>query len=102
MKSLVPKNNIISIILKLIVIVSAIIFAFYAAFGFIYNWQFAKGMNYPYFFLNRDSPAGAVGVIDELPNLGVIWWILILIAFLILVRIIYLLIAERIYMKKHK
>ena len=59
-------------------------YTIFAAIGYVCNWQFVKGQNYPYFFLNWGSPAGAFGFCDELPYLGVVWWILILLGFLLL------------------
>ena len=53
-------------------------------------------MNYPYFFLNWGSEAGAFGFSDSLPFMGPVWWILILLAFLIIVGFVYLLIADAI------
>ncbi|MCR5053232.1 MAG: Pr6Pr family membrane protein, partial [Lachnospiraceae bacterium] len=41
-----------------LVIIPPILYAIYAGIGFVYNWQFAPGFNYPYFFLNWGSPAG--------------------------------------------
>ena len=60
------------------VIVPPILYAVYAGIGYVRNWQFAEGYNYPYFFLNWGSPAGAFGFTDELPYMGCAWWILAL------------------------
>lgn len=77
-----------------LVIIPPIIYAIYAGIGYALNWQFAEGINYPYFFLNWGSPAGAFGFSDELPFMGCAWWILALLIFLILVGFLYLVIAD--------
>ena len=69
------------------VIVPPILYAIYAGIGYVQNWQFAEGYNYPYFFLNRGSPAGAFGFTDELPYMGCAWWILALFCALLIVGI---------------
>ena len=71
-------------------------YAVYAGIGYIAGWQFLEGINYPYFFLNWGSPAGAFGFTSEgLPYMGVVWWILALLLFLILVGYLYLRILNR-------
>ena len=67
------------------VIIPPMLYAIYAGIGYVCGWEFSPGHNYPYFFLNWGSPAGAFGFIERLPFLGCVWWILILCAFLILV-----------------
>ncbi len=64
--------------------------------GYVNGWQFAEGANYPYFFLNWGSEAGAFGFSRNLPFLGSAWWILALLIFLIIVGFVYLLIADSI------
>ncbi len=78
----------------LTVIIPPIIYAVYAGIGYVQNWQFAEGINYPYFFLNWGSPAGAFGFTNELPFMGCAWWILALLIFLIVVGFLYLLIVD--------
>ncbi len=86
------------------VIIPPILYAIYAGIGYIANWDFALGLNYPYFFLNWGSPAGAFGFSNELPFMGTGWWIIALILFLILIGYVYLLIADCIkrFAKKNK
>ncbi len=67
-----------------------LVYAVFAGIGYIQNWQFAPGINYPYFFLNWGSPAGAFGFSKELPFMGCAWWILFLLVLLILVGLLYL------------
>ena len=76
------------------VIVPPILYAIYAGIGYVRNWQFADGYNYPYFFLNWGSPAGAFGFTDELPYMGSAWWILALFCALLITGMLYLLILD--------
>lgn len=69
-------------------------YVIFASVAFINNWQFARGVNYPYFFLNWGSPAGAFGFSDELPFMGCVWWILLLLIALIFVGLLYLWILD--------
>ncbi len=64
------------------VIIPPLLYAIYAGIGYVKGWEFASGANYPYFFLNWGSPAGAFGFSNELPFLGTVWWILLLLLFL--------------------
>lgn len=72
------------------------IYAVYAGIGYACGWEFTEGSNYPYFFLNWGSPAGAFGFSNELPFMGCVWWIIVLMALLILVGYGYLFILDRI------
>lgn len=86
----------------LYVVIPPILYAVYAGIGYALNWQFAEGINYPYFFLNWGSKAGAFGFTGELPFMGSAWWILALLLFLIAVGYAYLAIADRMIEKKSK
>lgn len=81
------------------VIIPPILYAIYAGIGYVKGWQFAEGINYPYFFLNWGSKAGAFGFTNELPFMGSAWWILVLLVFLILVALCYLAITNLIRRK---
>ena len=76
------------------VIVPPAAYAIYAGTGYALRWEFAEGINYPYFFLNWGSPAGAFGFSDKLPFMGTMWWIFALLIFLIAVGYVYLLIIN--------
>ncbi len=65
-------------------------YAVYAGIGYVAGWEFSKGKNYPYFFLNWGSPAGTFGFTKELPFMGCGWWILALLILLIAVGYVYL------------
>ena len=85
------------------VIVPPILYAIYAGIGYLQGWEFAPGYNYPYFFLNWGSPAGAFGFSKEIPFMGVAWWILAIMIFLLMIGYLYLKILDGIknaYKKK--
>lgn len=69
-------------------------YVIYAGIGHACGWEFSKGANYPYFFLNWGSPAGAFGFTGELPYMGCVWWIGLLLIGLLLVGAAYLLILK--------
>lgn len=76
------------------VIIPPLLYAVYAGIAYIKGWEFSDGINYPYFFLNWGSPAGAFGFSKELPFMGTVWWIISLFLFLILIGFLYLKIAR--------
>lgn len=75
-------------------------YALYAGIGYAAGWEFSRGKNYPYFFLNWGSPAGAFGFTKELPFMGCVWWIIALLIFLILTGRLYLFILDLIRKKQ--
>ena len=76
------------------VIIPPLLYALYAGIGYVSGWEFSDGINYPYFFLNWGSPAGAFGFTGELPFMGTFWWIVLLFMFLIGVGHCYLALAD--------
>lgn len=80
-----------SLFLKTIIVIAAV--------GYVLNWQFAPGINYPYFFLNWGSPAGAFGFCDTLPFMGVMYYVLIMLFFLLMVGRLYIFVAKKIFSK---
>ena len=86
----IPRKSVIWVLLP------PLLYVIYAGIGFVRGWDFARGQNYPFFFLNWGSPAGAFGFTDKLPYLGCVWWILILLLFLLAVGWGYLALADRI------
>ena len=84
-----------------LVMIPPLLYAIYAATGFVNGWEFSKGKNYPYFFLNWSSPAGAFGFSDELPFMGCAWWIIAILLFLLGIGYFYLRILD-ILKKKQK
>ena len=72
------------------VTIPPLLYAVYAGIGYVSGWEFIKGANYPYFFLNWGSPAGAFGFVKGLPFMGCVWWILAILIFLIAVGLLYL------------
>lgn len=75
-------------------IIPPILYLIYASIGYVQNWDFGSGINYPYFFLNWGSKTHAFGFTNELPFMGVVWWMLLLFILIILVGIIYLYILD--------
>ena len=67
----------------------------FAGVGYALNWEFDYGgVNYPYFFLNWGSPAGAFGFSSEVPYMGVVYYVLILLAFVIGIGALYIWLAK--------
>lgn len=83
------------------VIIPPILYAIYAGVGYVKGWEFAEGTNYPYFFLNWGSEAGAWGFSSSLPFMGSAWWILALLIFLIIVGFIYLKVVDLLRKSSH-
>lgn len=75
------------------VLIPPVYYLCFASLGYILNWQFAPGINYPYFFLNWGSPAGAFGFCDTLPYMGVMYYVLIMLVALLLFGRLYIAIA---------
>ena len=76
------------------VTIPPILYAIYAGIAYVNGWDFATGVNYPYFFLNWGSPAGVFGFSNELPFIGTGWWILVILIFLIVIGLVYLFTAR--------
>ena len=67
----------------------------FAGIGYALNWDFGYGgQNYPYFFLNWGSPAGAFGFSSESPYIGVVYYVLILLVFVIGIGALYIWLAK--------
>lgn len=62
----------------------------FAGIGFALNWDFLDGLNYPYYFLNWGSPAGAFGFSKESPYIGVVYYVLILLAIVIGIGLLFM------------
>ena len=81
------------------VLIPPLLYVIYAAIGFVRGWQFSKGVNYPYFFLNWESPAGAFGFTEGPPFMGCGWWILSLMLLLLLTGWLYLTLGQAVCKK---
>lgn len=81
------------------IVIPPLLYAIYAGIGFALNWKFSSGTNYPYFFLNWGSEAGAFGFSSNLPFMGVVYWILILLIGLIGVGLLYVFIVNKLRKK---
>lgn len=77
------------------VVIPPIAYVLFAAYGYTQNWAFTPSTNYPYFFLNWGSPAGAFGFCDGLPIMGCMWWILLLLSLFLLTALGYLALLNR-------
>lgn len=77
------------------VLLQPLAYVIYATVAFIAGWEFLPGRNYPYFFLNWNSPAGAFGFSKELPFMGCVWWLILLTLLILGVGLIYVLILNR-------
>lgn len=74
----------------LFVTIPPLVYVIYAGIGYVRNWQFGPGFNFPYFFLNWGHPIGVMGFSRQFPFMGTIWWILFLLVFLLAVGRLYL------------
>lgn len=72
------------------VIIPPLYYLGFASVGYVLHWPFGPGLNYPYFFLNWGSPAGAFGFCDVLPYMGVMYYVLIMLVSLLLVGRLYI------------
>ena len=79
----------------LYVVIPPLLYVVYAGIGYAANWKFSNNANYPYFFLNWGSKAGAFGFSSDLPFIGVVWWIILLLGLLIGVGNLYLFILSK-------
>ena len=92
--SAIPRRNV------FLVTIPPAAYAVYAGIGYLAGWEFSDGANYPYFFLNWGSRAGAFGFTDELPYMGCVWWIIAIFLFLIIIGAVYLLIVDGLKARK--
>ena len=84
------------------VLIPPFLYVIYAAIGFVRGWEFSAGINYPYFFLNWGSPAGAFGFAEGPPFMGCGWWILSLMLLLLLTGWLYLAVAQAAAKRKER
>lgn len=84
------------------VVIPPILYVIYAAIGYALDWKFTKTDNYPYFFLNWGSKAGAFGFSSDLPFMGVMWWIITLLLLLIGLGFLYLKIVDLLKNKNNR
>lgn len=85
-----------------VVTVPPFYYLIFAGIGYALKWDFGYGgQTYPYFFLNWGSPAGAFGFSDQSPYIGVVYYVLILLVFVVGVGALYVWLANR-SLRKHK
>ena len=75
-------------------VIPPIYYVIFSAIGYINHWHFVGTLNYPYFFLNWGSPAGAIGFTKESPWMGPVWWIILLAVIIVFVGFIYTLLIR--------
>ena len=68
----------------------------FAGIGYALDWNFGMGNNYPYFFLNWDSPAGVFGFADGIYFMGTFYWIIAIVLFVSAIALAYIALARRI------
>lgn len=73
----------------------ALYYLAFASVGYVQHWPFGDGINYPYFFLNWGSPVGAFGLSSEFPFMGVVYYIVAILFFLIALSSCYIAIAGK-------
>ena len=84
-------------------LIPPVYYVIFAGIGYALNWDFGGGNNYPYFFLNWDSPAGAFGFSSEMPYfMGCVWWIILLILFISGISIGYIALIKKLNKKEEK
>lgn len=83
-----------------VVITPPLYYLIFAGIGYVFNWDFGyDGQNYPYFFLNWGSPAGAFGFFSGSPYMGVFYYVLILLVFVVGIGALYILLTRLILRK---
>lgn len=75
-------------------VIPPIYYVIFSAIGYINHWHFVGELNYPYFFLNWGSPAGAIGFTKDSPWMGPVWWILLLACAVVCMGLVYTLIVN--------
>lgn len=78
------------------VIIPPLYYLGFASVGYVLNWQFGPGINYPYFFLNWGSPAGAFGFCNTLPYMGVMYYVIIMLLSLLLIGRLYIFVHQKV------
>lgn len=69
----------------------------YSSLGFILNWNFGMGYNYPYFFLDWGAPVGFFGISKELPHyIGTFYWLILLLLIVLGLAFLYIFISKNI------
>ena len=82
------------------VILPPLYYLFFSLIGYILNWNFGEGHNYPYFFLNYNSPAGVFGFSNEAPYyMGSFYWIIILLFLVLGIGFVYKIISNKLNKK---
>lgn len=69
----------------------------FSSLGFILNWDFGMGENYPYFFLDWGAPVGVFGISKELPHyIGTFYWLILLLIIVLGMSNLYIFVSKKI------
>lgn len=80
---------------SLYTLVPPLYYLLYSALGFVLNWDFGLGDNYPYFFLDWGAPVGIFGISSEIPHyLGTFYWLIILLIIVLGMGVLYIFIVK--------
>ena len=74
----------------------------FAGIGYALDWNFGMGNNYPYFFLNWDSPAGVFGFADGIYFMGTFYWIIAIVLFVSAIALAYIALVRRTQFKRNR
>ena len=78
-------------------------YVFFSLIGYFNNWDFGDGKNFPYFFLNYDSPAGFAEFSNEAPYfMGSLYWLIIMVILVSFVSWLFIFIVNKISKKNKK
>ena len=81
---------------ELFILIPTIYYFIFSLIGYLLKWDFGDGRNYPYFFINYDSPAGIFGFSSTLPYfMGSFYWIILLMIFAVGLSYFYIWIIKR-------
>ena len=75
------------------------IYTAFTTIGYFANLNFGDGINYPYYFLNFGSPAGALGFSSKPPYIGVVYMIILLASLVVILSLLYIIISGKIFHK---
>ncbi len=87
----------------LLTIIPPLIYLILSSILFVFNVDFGRGDNFPYFFFNYFSPAGFFGFSSISPYyFGSFYWIIILFLIAILIAFLLIKINNKVYLKRNK
>lgn len=79
-----------------LVLIPPFYYLIFASIGFVLNWDFGLGVNYPYFFLDWGAPVGVFGISKDLPHyIGTFYWLIIILFIVLGVGILYVFVSKK-------